>query len=83
VVIYPNPTTEILNLDAFIPGESNLEMRVFNSYGKTVFVSPSSYHKSGGSYTHHVNVKGLIPGNYILEVKSDYGVIQKKFTVIK
>ncbi|MBK9107113.1 MAG: DUF11 domain-containing protein [Saprospiraceae bacterium] len=81
VEIYPNPVNDELQLDIWIPEDSELEARVFDQNGKSVLFAPFSAFKTKGTYHELLNTSSLVNGNYILQIKTTGGLINKKFTV--
>jgi hypothetical protein len=70
MIIYPNPTSDIINLQTNKTG-AMLEVRIFSHSGQMYL------HKSGSYST--INVSDLPAGIYILEAKTESGVVRKKF----
>lgn len=72
LVIYPNPTSEQLNLK----GINNIEtVEVYNSLGKRVFANKGSLNS--------INVASYRAGNYVLVVKGADAIYNKHFVVVK
>jgi len=65
--IYPNPTTDILNIKA---QDKVLEASVFDVSGKQIKVKLENG---------QINVNSLLKGNYILRIVTDKAVYQEKF----
>jgi len=65
--IYPNPTTEILNVKTL---EKVLEVSIFDVTGKQI---------NAKIINGQINVSPLLKGNYILKVVTDKAVYQEKF----
>jgi hypothetical protein len=81
VDIYPNPATDLLKLELWIPEDSELEVSVFDKNGKAVLVAPFNQYKSKGRYNELLQLSSLITGQYVLQIKTSSDVIYKKFTV--
>lgn len=65
--IYPNPTTEILNVKTL---DKVLEVSIFDISGKQI---------SAKIVNGQINVNSLLKGNYILRIVTDRSVYQEKF----
>lgn len=65
--IYPNPTTEILNVKTL---DKVLEVSVFDVTGKQI---------NAKFVNGQINVNALLKGNYILRIVTDRSVYQEKF----
>ena len=81
VFIYPNPVNDLLKVELWIPQDTELDVRVFDQTGKTVLYAPFSEYKTKGKYSELLNTANLISGQYVLQIKTISGVINKKFTV--
>jgi len=73
VIIYPNPTNEILN----IRNAENSELVIYNLLGETVLKT-----KCNSAFS-TINVSGLAEGTYIVKVVSEKNIVTKKICVIK
>ncbi|MBV6879670.1 DUF5074 domain-containing protein [Epilithonimonas ginsengisoli] len=65
--IYPNPTTEILNVKTL---DKVLDVSIFDISGKQI---------SAKIVNGQINVNSLLKGNYILRIVTDRSVYQEKF----
>jgi hypothetical protein len=79
--IYPNPVTDIMKIELWLPQDGELELKVFDHNGKAVLVAPFNEFRVKGKYNDVFEMNHLIPGQYVLQIKSSSGVITKKFTV--
>ena len=71
--IYPNPTSNDLNLVVDLTENTNVTLEVYNVLGKLEFTQNIGQLASGQTnYT--LNVSSLNTGNYILKLNSDKGV---------
>jgi hypothetical protein len=70
--VYPNPVSEVLNIDV---DSSNLNSKV-NLYSITGQLLQSF---SINETENTIDVAGLAPGIYFLEIKSDLGTERQKF----
>ncbi|NOT37246.1 MAG: T9SS type A sorting domain-containing protein [Saprospiraceae bacterium] len=83
LVVYPNPTDGILNIEIGMVEDSELEVRVFDEKGKNVFTNPFGGFRKAGTHKEMLNTKVLVPGQYNLQIKTSKGLINKRFTVIR
>ncbi len=81
VDIYPNPASDLLKLELWLPEDSELEVSVFDKNGKAVLVAPFNQFKTKGRYNELLQLSSLITGQYVLQIKTSSDVIYKKFTV--
>jgi len=79
--IYPNPVDDQLKVEIWIPEDSEVEVKVFDHTGKAVLIIPFSDYKTKGSYSELLETNRLIAGQYVLQIKTTSGVLNKKFTV--
>jgi len=73
IMIYPNPTTGILE----IAGQARNDVRnveVFDVYGRKVL----SHHLITSSSNHLINISHLSSGMYFIQVTTEAGTITKK-----
>lgn len=77
ITLYPNPTTDIVTIES----QNNLSMEqvtVYNVLGQTVYQNaPMSQFK------HSINVSKMASGVYTIHVRTNNGVIIRKFEIIK
>ena len=69
IKIYPNPTTDIVNLK-FPSNISVNELKVYNSLGMDMNISHSN---------NSINVENLVKGIYLLKVETSYGTLTERF----
>ena len=73
-IIYPNPTTEELNL--YVDKTTILSYQIFDSHGSLIQT------KSFNNKTLvKINTSSFMKGVYFVEVKTELGTIKKKFIV--
>ena len=74
VSIYPNPATEVLNVNA----NSNIQsVEVLNIMGQTI----QSY--SANDNNTQINISNLANGVYMVKINTENGVVNQKFTVAR
>ncbi|MEP7196559.1 MAG: ice-binding family protein [Saprospiraceae bacterium] len=79
--IYPNPVSDQLNVELWIPQDSKLEVNIFDLYGKAVLSAPFNVYKTKGKYNELLETTSLTGGQYILQIKTNSGLINKNFSV--
>ncbi|MFM2047938.1 MAG: hypothetical protein RI955_484 [Bacteroidota bacterium] len=77
--IYPNPTSNILNLGLEMNVTDNVSYTITNILGQTLSLENLGLLSNGSTTNHSVNVANLPSGNYILTVKTSKGVYTNKF----
>jgi hypothetical protein len=78
MTIFPNPVNNEVNVDVALESSLNGKVEIYNSIGATVIAQPAMF--NSGSNRVSLDVSSLAPGNYMLAVKTDNGVVSKKFT---
>ena len=76
VIIYPNPSREIFNIEFTSLSRQNLEIRIINSFGDIVYLENLENYK--GDYNKAINLKDFSKALYFLEIITDDGVVNKK-----
>jgi hypothetical protein len=78
VKYYPNPVTTQLFAVVYSPKENvEVEIAVVDVYG--IVKSTKKVTVPKGYSTHIINTQGLLPGPYLLRVRSAYGVQSRSF----
>jgi len=78
MTIFPNPVNNEVNVDVALESSLNGKVEIYNCIGATVIAQPAMF--NSGSNRVSLDVSSLAPGNYMLAVKTDNGVVSKKFT---
>lgn len=81
VFAYPNPASELVNIDLNITEATNLTIKVLDATGKTTDVLAQN--KEFGIGLHKINWTPTEAGFYIIKINSDKGETSKKITVVK
>ena len=76
VIIYPNPSREIFNIEFTSLSRQNLEIRIINSFGEIVYLENLENYK--GDYNKAINLKYFSKALYFLEIITDDDVVNKK-----
>ena len=77
IIIYPNPTSEKLYIDAFNYKTSNLSIEIIDLTGKTIIKTDNI------SANQAINVSGLESGFYFVKIKSADSQEIRKIEIIK
>lgn len=81
IKIFPNPVRESLNVSFELSSYSDIEMFVLDLTGKEV-LTPVAFENHFGLIEHEFNTSLLSEGVYLLNIKSNNGVVSKKITVL-
>jgi ligand-binding sensor domain-containing protein len=79
--IFPNPTSDILNLTLDFPTKSNLNIQLLDISGRKVRQLMSNAPASAGAAEYHFSLLGLDKGIYLLEVVGGMQRVVKKVVV--
>ena len=74
--IYPNPSRDIFNIRFTSEEAQDLQVRILNVIGEEV--STENLQQFEGEYVRSINLNQYPKGIYLLEIETDYGVINKK-----
>ena len=74
--LFPNPFQGILNIQFINTQKSNLEVKIFNSIGETIY--KESAINQTGEYRSSINLARYSNSIYFIQIKTDNGVIYKK-----
>ena len=74
--IYPNPSRDVFNVSFTSETKQSIEVRVVNLVGEIVFTE--NLEDFEGEYTNSFNLSEYSKGVYLLELDTDYGIINKK-----
>ncbi|WP_118972759.1 T9SS-dependent choice-of-anchor J family protein [Taibaiella koreensis] len=77
--IYPNPTTDAFTVELDMIKASKVSFTIFNALGQSVGQASVKDLTSGVSKT-TIDTRSLAPGMYYLNVNTDAGNLQQKFT---
>jgi hypothetical protein len=78
--VYPNPTSETINVSFDLENAMNLQFRVVDITGKTMAISNStSFLPGSGQY--NMNVRSLAAGMYLVTVESNQSIIGRRIFV--
>jgi|GEM_PF-4699484 len=75
--IYPNPTSEIINIRSTLPHLSNMNVKVTDQYGRNVDYNIESQNENGVS----ISLKGLNQGCHFLSIFSERQRIVEKILI--
>ncbi len=77
--IFPNPANDVLNIVFNMATTENVEVKLMNSVGQLVF--NEKLNQFSGNYNKQLNIASYATGNYMLQVVSDSGIINRKIVV--
>ena len=74
--IYPNPTSDFINLDFNTVIKADYTVKIISSNGDQVY--EHRILDFNGDYTKNINLSNLAKGNYIIQIHSDDQVVYRK-----
>ena len=77
--IFPNPAETHLYVNGVMPVSESVVFKMLDMQGRTVVNEPAVL--SSGAFSRQFDVSTLAAGNYILQLQTNTGVIQKEFIV--
>jgi len=80
--IFPNPASDVINLNYTLLESSEIAFSVADISGKTL-ISERTARSAPGEYKKTINIKELSEGNYVLALKINGQLINNKFVVFK
>lgn len=75
LTLFPNPTSGLVNLAAYVDGTTTLGIRVINYLGSTVY--QGSYEAMAGQFSQSLDLSAQAAGAYVIEIQTERGMIQK------
>ena len=78
IVVYPNPTTDVVNVQCSMDNVQCSGIEVVDIYGKIITTVGTRFIASDQTPT-QINVSGLSAGMYFVRVTTDRGVVTKPF----
>lgn len=80
--VYPNPATDYLLINFRFEGERDaIQFAIFDASGKKVLEKLQS-NQNNGLRTYRMDIKGLVPGTYMLEATNGGYTNRSKFLVV-
>lgn len=83
IVLFPNPTSDNLNIVYRLSDNQNVTIQVYDSRGKLVTTIAENEMQLQGTNTNKLNTSSLNSGIYFITIKTDKTVLTKRFTVVK
>ena len=80
-VLYPNPTSDFLNLSVTLQTNDRVNMRIYDTYGRLIR-DLGNLDLSTGNAFEKIDVSAIQTGNYILELRHKNSVTALPFTRI-
>ena len=74
--IYPNPSSDIFNIEFTSKAKQGIKIKVTNLIGETIFTEDLIEFK--GRYTYSFNLEPYSKGSYLLQINTDKGIVNKK-----
>lgn len=78
--VYPNPATDVLNVNYTLPAESEVMLNIYSIDG-TLVRSENKGSLATGSGTVTTNVADLAPGVYMVQLQTEAGVATKRIVI--
>lgn len=78
--VYPNPATDVLNINYNMPEESNLMLNIFAMDGSLVRSEDRGTVQSGNGRI-QTDISGLASGTYFVQLQTESGVTTKKIVI--
>jgi len=79
VVVYPNPANENLTIQSLVPATTNVVLKMIDTRGNEVYAE--TYTQQQGANTKTIDLTKLSKGIYLLQLKTDLGIANKKIVV--
>ncbi len=77
--VYPNPATDLANIEVNLQKESNVAVRILDLSGKEI--AARNYGTMTGSSIIPLNTANYVSGVYIIELVLDNAVVQKRLVI--
>ncbi len=77
LILYPNPSTDKINLVINASQNENAQIEIIDMQGKVV--ASSNKNIVAGSSTQSINISSLAKGNYFISIKTSEGETSEKF----
>ncbi|MBP6730542.1 MAG: DUF5011 domain-containing protein [Chitinophagales bacterium] len=78
ILVYPNPASDVLNVDVELTKTHNVQLRVTDATGKLVYLVQQT---ASGSFKQPLNTATFAAGVYVLEVKLDNYSTYRRFVI--
>ncbi|MFT5166882.1 MAG: hypothetical protein ACI8P3_002114 [Saprospiraceae bacterium] len=82
VVVFPNPADASLNIILDLTERTTIQIAIVNAAGQELLTG-SNEHFNAGVHQRQVDIKEFSDGVYFLKIKTDEGVITRKFLVLR
>jgi hypothetical protein len=77
---YPNPCVDQINLRFYLSRSTEVELEVINTSGQMVYRSAKG--RLQGAVTEALPVDSFAPGNYLYLIRTEYGSLAGRFSVL-
>jgi len=78
--VYPIPAQEILNVDFWLYQDGESTIKIVDQTGKVILNSGEPVFRTKGKHQEKMDIAHFPPGNYVIQVMTNFGVLQQKFT---
>jgi len=75
--LFPNPTSDVLNVEILSSATENVEITIFDLTGKRILANQVSISPKLNTYS--IQTNNLTKGMYFIRLKSKYGILSKQF----
>jgi hypothetical protein len=79
LMIYPNPTDQIVNIQFSITVKQSIKIRLINTIGEIIFIEDLQNYS--GDYSKKINLEGYSKGIYFLKIITEKGIAVKKIVI--
>ncbi len=80
--MYPNPTTDLVNLDISLKNPEKLDVSIWDISGKLIRANVLNVQLEEGQNTKTINLEGIPAGMYTLHIKVGQDSFKKKLIVV-
>lgn len=77
--VYPNPAISFIRIEDITPGKYNKTLHLYSLSGQLIL----SQLLEGGQTAYKLELEGIAPGVYLLELKTEEQILRKKVTVVR
>ena len=79
LIMYPNPSSGLVTMDAVIEGQSEVRVRILNYLGQEILVD--QWQPASDQFNKTYDLSNEAAGMYLFEVSTDKGIIQKPVVI--
>jgi len=82
IIIYPNPSSDLINIDVNAISNNNVEIQIVNTLGQVVFIK-ENVSLTTGANSLQLNVSHLKAGIHVVNIISENQVVTKTISIVK